>query len=260
MHIYTYIYIYIYTYTHIYIYICIYIHINPYLRVYRSQLMVHVWAVRGWNREVRTATRSATTRQGTVQGPGGIMVYGCIPECLWVFTHLRKHIDPAKKWCFGGLLLIYIYIHIYIYIYTYIYSWVGGFMVSNVFNAPPYWFGGPQQTDSCFFRGWPWPISGCPSCPSCTGWAVERVRSLRAPEPLSHWGSMGHPQELWMETARIPSRWTGYPPMVGNLQTWLAGKSYGTYWRCGRALPPLKMGMYFLCLTVIIIAESGQEL
>ena len=39
-----------------------------------------------------------------------------IRECLWVFTHLRKHIDPAKKWCSGGCCW-------YIYIVGLVVSW-----------------------------------------------------------------------------------------------------------------------------------------
>ena len=101
-----------------------------------------------------------------------------IRECLWVFTHPRKHIDPAKNGVSGGLLLIYIYI----------YSWVGGFMVSNVFNVPPYSFGGPQQTDSFFCGGMAHQLVqrvGVPSLHRLSRWT--RAESRLAPLGIHGW-------------------------------------------------------------------------
>ena len=63
--------------------------------------------------------------KGTVKAPVASSYTGMF---VGVYPPEKTH-RPRKKMVFRGVAAD---------IYIYIYSWVGGFMVSNVFNVPPY--------------------------------------------------------------------------------------------------------------------------
>ena len=180
----TYIYIYLHIYTYIYIYTYVYIYIYTYQSISEGLQIPVDGACLGCSRLKPRSADSNPFRNYKARDRAGPRWHHGIRMYTGMFVGVyppEKTHRPRKKMVFRGVAAdIYIYIHIYIYTYIYIhiyiYSWVGGFMVSNVFNAPPYWFGGPQQTDSCFFRDGPGPSVG-----------VQAVQAAQA-EPLNACG------------------------------------------------------------------------
>ena len=136
MHIYTYIYIS----THIHIYIYTYVYIYTYQSISEGLQIPVDGACLGCSRLKPRSADSNPFRNYKARDRAGPRWHHGIRMYTGMFVGVyppEKTHRPRKKMVFRGVAAdIYIYIHIYIYIY--IYSWVGGFMVSNVFNAPPY--------------------------------------------------------------------------------------------------------------------------